>query len=76
MCWGMPGGQILVSRAMRSSVIMIGLRKITMVSDAVVVFTLTLNCCVDVLPRHYLTTWEALGHMTAPDITRNEWSIG
>ena len=47
-----------------------------MVSDAVVVFTLTLNCCVDVLPRHYLTTWEALGHMTAPDITRNEWSIG
>lgn len=31
---------------------------------------------VDVLPRHYLTIWEALGHMTAPDITRNEWSIG
>lgn len=31
---------------------------------------------VDVLPRHYLTIWEALGHMTQPDITRNEWSIG
>lgn len=31
---------------------------------------------VDVLPRHYLTIWEALGHMTEPDITRNEWSIG
>jgi outer membrane protein OmpA-like peptidoglycan-associated protein len=31
---------------------------------------------VDVLPRHYLTLWEALGHMTEPDITRNEWSIG
>jgi outer membrane protein OmpA-like peptidoglycan-associated protein len=31
---------------------------------------------VDVLPRHYLTIWEALGHLTAPDITRNEWSIG
>lgn len=31
---------------------------------------------VDVLPRHYLTVWEALGHMTSPDITRNEWSIG
>ncbi|RNF86204.1 OmpA family protein [Montanilutibacter psychrotolerans] len=30
---------------------------------------------VDVLPRHYLTIWEALGSMTAPDITRNEWSI-
>ena len=30
---------------------------------------------VDVLPRHYLTLWEALGQMTSPDITRNEWSI-
>ena len=30
----------------------------------------------DVLPRHYLTIWEALGQMTSPDITRNEWSIG
>jgi outer membrane protein OmpA-like peptidoglycan-associated protein len=29
----------------------------------------------DVLPRHYLTVWEALGQMTTPDITRNEWSI-
>jgi outer membrane protein OmpA-like peptidoglycan-associated protein len=31
---------------------------------------------IDVLPRHYLTFWEALGQMTSPDITRNEWSIG
>jgi len=30
---------------------------------------------VDVLPRHYLTIWEALGSMTAPDISRDEWSI-
>jgi outer membrane protein OmpA-like peptidoglycan-associated protein len=30
---------------------------------------------VDVLPRHYLTLWEALGQMTSPDILRNEWSI-
>ncbi|SMG66008.1 hypothetical protein BMETH_460_1 [methanotrophic bacterial endosymbiont of Bathymodiolus sp.] len=30
---------------------------------------------VDVLPRHYLTLWEALGSMTNPDITRAEWSI-
>lgn len=30
---------------------------------------------VDVLPRHYLTLWEALGQMTAPDITRDEWAI-
>lgn len=30
---------------------------------------------VDVLPRHYLTLWEALGEMTRPDITRDEWSI-
>jgi hypothetical protein len=30
---------------------------------------------VDVLPRHYLTVWEALGQMTSPDISRNEWSI-
>ncbi|MDZ7754074.1 MAG: OmpA family protein [Gammaproteobacteria bacterium] len=31
---------------------------------------------VDVLPRHYLTIWEALGQMTSPDIVRNEWSLG
>ncbi len=31
---------------------------------------------MDVLPRHYLTVWEALGQMTSPDITRNQWSIG
>lgn len=30
---------------------------------------------VDVLPRHYLTLWEALGTMTAPDITQDEWEI-
>lgn len=30
---------------------------------------------VDVLPRHYLTIWEALGSMTTPDITRDQWSI-
>lgn len=30
---------------------------------------------VDVLPRHYLTVWEALGSMTTPDITRDQWSI-
>ncbi|WP_308367691.1 MULTISPECIES: OmpA family protein [unclassified Microbulbifer] len=30
---------------------------------------------VDVLPRHYLTLWEALGAMTDPDITRDEWSV-
>lgn len=30
---------------------------------------------VDVLPRHYLTVWEALGAMTAPDITLDEWAI-
>ena len=30
---------------------------------------------VDVLPRHYLTLWEALAQMTSPDITRNEWTI-
>ena len=30
---------------------------------------------VDVLPRHYLTVWEALGEMTSPDIERNQWSI-
>ncbi len=30
---------------------------------------------VDVLPRHYLTIWEALGHMTQPDITRDQWRI-
>lgn len=30
---------------------------------------------VDVLPRHYLTLWEALGEMTRPEIERDEWSI-
>jgi outer membrane protein OmpA-like peptidoglycan-associated protein len=30
---------------------------------------------VDVLPRHYVTLWEALGRMTAPDIAQNEWEI-
>lgn len=31
---------------------------------------------VDVLPRHYVTLWQALGSMTTPDIKQNEWSIG
>ena len=30
---------------------------------------------IDVLPRHYVTLWEALGRMTTPDIAQNEWSI-
>lgn len=30
---------------------------------------------VDVLPRHYLTIWEALGAMTDPHITRSQWDI-
>jgi outer membrane protein OmpA-like peptidoglycan-associated protein len=30
---------------------------------------------VDVLPRHYVTLWEALGRMTTPDITQAEWRI-
>ena len=30
---------------------------------------------VDVLPRHYVTLWEALGRMTSPDITQAEWSL-
>ncbi len=30
---------------------------------------------VDVLPRHYVTLWEALGTMTTPDIGQSEWSI-
>jgi outer membrane protein OmpA-like peptidoglycan-associated protein len=30
---------------------------------------------VDVLPRHYVTLWEALGRMTTPDITQAEWSF-
>lgn len=30
---------------------------------------------VDVLPRHYLTLWEALGSMTTPHITRDQWAI-
>jgi len=31
---------------------------------------------VDVLPRHYLTIWEALGRMTTPKIAQTEWSLG
>ena len=30
---------------------------------------------MDVLPRHYLTLWEALGRMTEPDIRRDQWRI-
>lgn len=30
---------------------------------------------VDVLPRHYLTLWEALGRMTTPDLMQGDWSI-
>jgi len=30
---------------------------------------------IDVLPRHYLTIWEALGEMTSPHITRDQWDI-
>ena len=30
---------------------------------------------IDVLPRHYVTLWEALGRMTTPDIKQNEWTI-
>jgi len=30
---------------------------------------------VDILPRHYVTLWEALGDMTTPDISQSEWSI-
>jgi hypothetical protein len=30
---------------------------------------------VDILPRHYVTLWEALGTMTSPDISQSEWSI-
>jgi outer membrane protein OmpA-like peptidoglycan-associated protein len=30
---------------------------------------------VDVLPRHYVTLWEALARMTAPDISQAEWSL-
>lgn len=30
---------------------------------------------VDVLPRHSLTIWEALAHMTQPDISRDQWRI-
>ncbi|HAY27745.1 MAG TPA: hypothetical protein DCY47_09645, partial [Candidatus Accumulibacter sp.] len=30
---------------------------------------------IDVLPRHYVTLWEALGRMTAPDIAQSEWRI-
>ena len=38
--------------------------------------TSVMSVGVDVLPRHYLTVWEALGAMTSPHITRNQWSIG
>lgn len=30
---------------------------------------------VDVLPRHYVTLWEALGRMTSPDISQAEWKL-
>ena len=30
---------------------------------------------VDVLPRHYVTMWEALGTMTDPDIPKSDWKI-
>ena len=30
---------------------------------------------VDILLRHYLTLWEALGRMTDPDITQSQWSL-
>jgi outer membrane protein OmpA-like peptidoglycan-associated protein len=30
---------------------------------------------VDVLPRHYVTLWEALGRMTTPDITQAQWRL-
>jgi len=30
---------------------------------------------VDVLPRHYVTLWEALGRMTTPDLTQSDWSL-
>jgi len=29
----------------------------------------------DVLPRHYITMWEALGAMTTPDIPKTDWQI-
>lgn len=31
---------------------------------------------VDVLPRHYVTLWEALAKMTAPDLGQADWRIG
>jgi hypothetical protein len=31
---------------------------------------------VDVLPRHYVTLWEALAKMTAPDLGQPDWRIG
>jgi outer membrane protein OmpA-like peptidoglycan-associated protein len=30
---------------------------------------------VDVLPRHYVTFWEALAKMTVPDLTQADWSL-
>ncbi len=30
---------------------------------------------VDILPRHYVTLWEALGRMTDPDIPASNWKI-
>ena len=30
---------------------------------------------IDVLPRHYVTLWEALGRMTSPDISQAEWKL-
>lgn len=31
---------------------------------------------VDVLPRHYVTLWEALAQMTAPDLGQPDWRFG
>jgi outer membrane protein OmpA-like peptidoglycan-associated protein len=30
---------------------------------------------VDVLPRHYVTLWEALGRMTTPTLVQSDWSL-
>jgi outer membrane protein OmpA-like peptidoglycan-associated protein len=30
---------------------------------------------VDVLPRHYVTLWEALGRMTSPTLAQADWSL-
>ena len=31
---------------------------------------------IDVIPAHYITLWEVLGQMTAPDIKQAEWKLG